>query len=195
MAYSIATETYRRIEQFLVDHCHKKIRPVGHEELRTLFSVILNFKDYLTEKEAQALVAFLQMTYHLQPVTISQQTTLTLYRALQQILKQKLTTKFACPLYNQKQQKLRPQFFKHTENNPVFDLQRLWNDRYEQQLIEGYRTHQQFVTIRETFKANHPQHQHVWTVKALKSQFYKIIRAALRQMANFIAKHASSSLP
>ena len=113
-AYSIATETYRRIERFLMNDCQKKIKPIGHEELRSIFSIILNFRRYLPQKDGEVMTNFIKMNYGMEPVTISMEGALSLYKELVDILKQKLTEKFVSPVFNDKREKLRPHIFKTT---------------------------------------------------------------------------------
>jgi hypothetical protein len=195
LAYSVATETYRRLEQFLTGDCQKKIKAVGHEELRTIFSILLNFRAHLQQKEAAVMVAFFKVAFDLEPVTVSQEEALSLYVALQELLKNRLATRLAPPVFNQKQEKLRPYIFKETEHNPIYQLQQLWDDRYEQEFLEAYRTHQQFIAIRDIFTQRHPQHKDAWNIKALRSQFYKIMRQALRQAGQLILQQPLGSVP
>ena len=41
----------------------------------------------------------------------------------------------------------------------------------------------------------HPEHFDLFKVKALKSQFYKILRAGLRKLLQFINKYQSHGIP
>ena len=97
-----------------MNDCQKKIKPIGHEELRSIFSILLNFRRYLAEREAEVMTNFIKMTYCLEPVAISIEGALSLYKELVEILKQKLTEKFVAPVFNEKREKLRPHIFKNT---------------------------------------------------------------------------------
>ena len=100
MAYSVATETCRKIEQVLSTQCHRKIKQVGHDELRTIFTMLLNFRQYLTEEQGKTLIAFFKITYNLGEVLLTEQAMVDLYKAIQELLKQKMINKLHYPVYN-----------------------------------------------------------------------------------------------
>lgn len=132
MAYSVATETCRKIEQVLSTQCHRKIKQVGHDELRTIFTMLLNFRQYLTEEQGKTLIAFFKITYNLGEVLLTEQAMVDLYKAIQELLKQKMINKLHYPVYNDRQQTLRPYNFRNAEGSVIFQLQKLWNSRYEE---------------------------------------------------------------
>jgi hypothetical protein len=58
-----------------------------------------------------------------------------------------------------------------------------------------YKHTQQLVKIRDYFKSEYPENQHLFTIDSLRSRFNKILRVALRKVNCFCEKFGQERIP
>ena len=106
-----------------------------------------------------------------------------------------MASKYGCPIFNPKLQLFRPALLKNKDSHTIYALQRLWNQRYEDEMIEFYKSDQQFANMRLYFRQLHPEQLDCFTTASLRSQFFKIMRLCLRQLAHVIQKYGPRNFP
>lgn len=61
----VISESYRRLEQFLIQDCNKNIKPLSIVEIRALFSILSNIQNKFEEEESFTFRKFVKITYDL----------------------------------------------------------------------------------------------------------------------------------
>jgi CTP:phosphocholine cytidylyltransferase-like protein len=129
-AFSIATETYRKIEWFLSKECSKKIKPINREELRSIFRIILNCRVYFEADDVNTMLKFINAVYGLNAVTITGLEAMKLYRSIQEKLKIRITEKHIEPIIHREGPGHKAFKFKNYDNGNIFQLDKIWNQDF-----------------------------------------------------------------
>lgn len=75
----------------------------------------------------------------------------------------------------------------------VHELDNNWNDKLENELIYLYKNNFQFSYIRDFFKRCNQKEEDIFTVVAVRSKLFKILRAAIRKLYYFIGNFGPST--
>jgi coenzyme F420-reducing hydrogenase beta subunit len=94
----MATQSYRRMEKFMIEDCQQSMKGTTSNELKVLYTILLNCRDNFEYEEAITFVKFVKLTYELGEVEISLEETFKLYNRFIESLYQKVKQKRFNPL-------------------------------------------------------------------------------------------------
>jgi len=106
-----------------------------------------------------------------------------------------MATKYSKPIYNPKLKLLRPYLFKNNESNSIYSLNKSWDQIHEDEMLEFYKSDQRFANMRTYFRQIHPQTADNYSIASLKSQFFRILRAVLKQISIFLQLKGQKNFP
>jgi len=84
---TIVSETYRKLEQFLIEDCNRNIKPLSGPELRALQPVLMNSQTKFEDEEYLTLRKFMKVCYDLGSVYVYEQSAVKLYIKIQACLR------------------------------------------------------------------------------------------------------------
>lgn len=84
---TIVSETYRKLEQFLIEDCNRNIKPLTGPEVRALQPVLMNSQAKFEDDEYLTFRKFMKVCYDLGSVSIFEQSTVKLYIKIQACLR------------------------------------------------------------------------------------------------------------
>ena len=71
----------------------------------------------------------------------------------------------------------------------------IWNSKYEQELIKGYRSGKSINEVNEMFKHMYHQDKYAFTSNALRSTIFKILRQGVRKLYEYVYNEGADHLP
>jgi len=81
------------------------------------------------------------------------------------------------------------------KNMMKFELHRHWDNEFEKILIDMYRAGHQIAQIRDKFCQTYPHDAKMFSIAALRSMFFKILRMSIRRLSQEVWKSGRTDLP
>lgn len=87
---TVLTESFRKMETFVIEQCCMDLRRINRAELKLLFVTMLNCRSYLSPLDCETFLKFIKMCFYLDDVFITAEASVKLMNAIQEALKKRI---------------------------------------------------------------------------------------------------------
>lgn len=93
MANSVITDAYRRLELFLIEECHRSIKPLNRYEMSALYSFLCRCRTHLAPEDSNTFLKFVRLVFGISNTSVPEEAAIKLYLSIQKALKTKIGEK------------------------------------------------------------------------------------------------------
>jgi hypothetical protein len=160
------------------------LRRVNRAELKLLFIVLLNIRNYFTPLDCETMLNYVKLCYHLGDVTITAEASVKLMHAIQDALKKRIYERtgevHSDEAYHSGNEIMWTSKGGYT--NEKLQLHRIWNGELERLLVESYRKEPDMNRIARHFRKTYPKKQQFFTPESLKGRLNRTLRESIKKV-------------